>query len=172
MHELIGPWRDIVIALVLAVIFAVIVDAMKVGSGIRAAIRHVRNRLAERSIEKLRKRLDELKKGKARLVECLTSDRALYLYVLQFIAGVLGTLAMSFCCFVISESGIDSWLGFFGPATPGLRFSAIFGSALAAMFAWTTARICREGRGMILEEVSRLDKEIGDLEMKLKKKED
>jgi hypothetical protein len=53
-------WIDFVVAIVLALVFAVVADLLQVGSKLRGSIRHIKNRLAEQSVKRLQKRIKEL----------------------------------------------------------------------------------------------------------------
>lgn len=60
-------WPDIVLAAGVAVVFAVLVDLFRVGSQIRNGTRHVKNKLSERSVARLSKRIAELERYKNRV---------------------------------------------------------------------------------------------------------
>lgn len=82
-------WPDIGLAIVLAVVFAIIADLMRIGSRIREAIRHFKNRLAERSVARLRARIKYLERERSGLAALLASDKGLYLQTLRSILTVL-----------------------------------------------------------------------------------
>jgi hypothetical protein len=71
----------VALAIPLAVICAVIVDAFALGSRSRETLRHFRNRMAEESSSRLAKRIEELREYQKRL----SSDRWLYLFSFQCI---------------------------------------------------------------------------------------
>ena len=58
-------WLDLVVAIVLALVFAVIADLLQVGSRLRAGIRHIKNRAAEQSVKQLKQRIKELESYRA-----------------------------------------------------------------------------------------------------------
>jgi hypothetical protein len=78
-------WLEIV----LAIAFAIFVDFVGVGSYLRAGVRHLKNKLSERSVGRLRKRIKELERLKAGIETYLTSDKALYLATFRCILVVL-----------------------------------------------------------------------------------
>jgi hypothetical protein len=66
-----------------------IFDLLRLGSYMRGFPRHVRNRLAERSISRLRSRITELERYRQALTLYLSSDRAFYLHALGILFGIL-----------------------------------------------------------------------------------
>lgn len=82
-------WQEIVFAAVLAVVFAVIVDLLRVSSRIREGWRWIKDKLAESSIAALNQRIAEQEKYRAVLQSYLNSDKAFYVAILRSLAGML-----------------------------------------------------------------------------------
>ena len=95
-------WLDIA----LAVVFAIVADLIRIGSLIRAGVRHVKNRLAEQSLARLRKRIDELEKYRATLSLYLNAERALYLHALGMILAVLVSMCFAGIVLVLERFGL------------------------------------------------------------------
>jgi hypothetical protein len=82
-------WSDFVIAAVLAVVLAVLVDLLRVGSRIREIGRWIKDKNAAMSVVTINQRIVVLEKSRASLQGYLVSDKLLYLAVLRSIVGVL-----------------------------------------------------------------------------------
>lgn len=78
-------WPDFVIALVLAVI----VDSLRIGSLIRGGVRRIQDRLAEQSVASLRARIQVQERYREGIARYLTSDKGLYLHTLVVVLTVL-----------------------------------------------------------------------------------
>ena len=83
-YWLLEHWPDVVIAIVLAVI----ADLLRIGSAIRSGARQIKNRLAEQSVERLRKRIADLEKYQNTVKLYASSDKALYLSMFRFIIAI------------------------------------------------------------------------------------
>jgi hypothetical protein len=95
--QIVHPWWEFLashwLEIVLAIVFALIADLIGIGSGFRAAMRHLRNKLAERSVARLRKRIKELETQRDRYAGFLSSDKVLYLATFRLVIGILIFLA-------------------------------------------------------------------------------
>jgi hypothetical protein len=87
VHTTLKEW---LIAFVLAVIVAMILDLFKVaGSHLRDFGRFLKNKAAEQSVARLRSRIKELEKYKASLTLFMSSDKAHYLNAFRILLGTL-----------------------------------------------------------------------------------
>jgi hypothetical protein len=80
---------DIAFELFFAVVVGVFFEFLRVDSPLRAAVRHLKNKLAEQSAARRRTRIAQTELYRDRVQEYLTSDKALYLATLQFVLGIL-----------------------------------------------------------------------------------
>jgi len=99
-------WPDIVLAVVLTLVFAVVVDVLHVGSRTRDFTRHLKNKLSERSVARLRKRIAELQQYRDRVSLHLSSDRALYLTALGTILGVMAFISLGAMIAILDRIGV------------------------------------------------------------------
>jgi hypothetical protein len=94
-HELV--WAlvfAVVFGVIFAFVFALLFDLLPITSGIRSRIRLFRNKLAERSADKIRQRIKELEKYREGVAIYLVSDKAHYLNTLRFVLGILVAIAL------------------------------------------------------------------------------
>src|ERR1700687_4713532 len=82
-------WPDLLIAIVLAFVFAVVVDLLRISSGIQAGARWLKDKAAESSVREINQRIAQQEKYRNRLQSYLDSDKAYYLAMLRNIAGIL-----------------------------------------------------------------------------------
>jgi hypothetical protein len=82
---LLEHWPDLIIAIVLAII----VDLLRVGSLIREGWRWVKDKYAESSVAGIDRRIAEQQKYRNTLQSYLASDKAFYLAMLRAIIGML-----------------------------------------------------------------------------------
>jgi hypothetical protein len=97
-------WPDFV----MAIVFAVIADLLRVGSLIRNGWRHLENKLAEGSTSRLRQRISELECLKATYVSYSSSDKALYLGTLHQMFGILICICGALACMVFDRLSMGS----------------------------------------------------------------
>jgi hypothetical protein len=84
-----------IFAFVFGIILTVIFEIMSFGSRLRAWVRHIKNKLSERSVSKLRKRIKQLEVAKEQYQTYLGSDKALYLMNLKIVFIVLIGMCLS-----------------------------------------------------------------------------
>ena len=90
--------RDLVIAGIFAILGAIVWDILKSGSLI--GVRQLRNWLSDISVGRLRKRISDLEKYRTRIVSFASSDKALYLAVLQSVVVILAMMCLATISFV------------------------------------------------------------------------
>jgi hypothetical protein len=154
-------WKDIVIAL----IFAVLVDFLGLGHRMREWIRLIQNKLAERSAAKLRKRLLELQLMRNNLDAMLTSDRELYMMTLRIMMSVLvllssGATLIAFFHTVFYKAILDDEEGGYAMGTilfSGALISSIVGLRMIGPFY----------RERMQVDLSKIDNEMAQLRLKL-----
>jgi hypothetical protein len=174
---IVDHWVDIVIGAVFAVIFGVIIDLLKIGSRVRAVFRHLKNKLAEQSVESLRTRIAQQEKSRDRIASFLSSDKALYLYTLRYIIAILILI-----CVAAGASVFNDLLAL-NKVVPGLRL-ILFGRvmsfpvnfkvvallifALAAVLGIYSIRIASwDTHAKISKVVTKFDDEIAVMKRKL-----
>src|ERR1700674_565205 len=113
---LIANRRELIIAAIFAILGAVIVTALGVDSAVRAGIRQVKNKLSERSVSRLRKRIVQLEKSRELYMAFASSDKALYLHTFQLVLSILmcGSLGATIFLF-----GLYMWVS--TPTNPNPR---------------------------------------------------
>jgi hypothetical protein len=84
-RALAGWWHDTWLAILLAIIFAIVADTMRVGSYVREAFRHIKNKAAEYSVAWLEMRINAMEREKKDLGTYLSSDKPLYVELLRSI---------------------------------------------------------------------------------------
>jgi hypothetical protein len=152
------PWSDIVWAAGFALVFAVILDLLAIGSRLRAWIRNLKNKWSERSAAQLRKRINQLENQRDSVAAYLSSDKALYLTAFRIVIGML--LAIAF------GAGI-SVLGDMLPVGPFGLFSIVFYVLAVAMGIEGLKTSSLDTRTKVSEMVAKLDSEVLDLQKKL-----
>jgi uncharacterized small protein (DUF1192 family) len=156
-------WLDIVLALV----FALIADLVRVGSIARGIARQFKNKLAEYSTARLQKRIATLESQKRNWLEYLASDKPVYLETMRYILFVLYFVSAGIAVFGISHAfeGLDPAKDL--PIVGGL--GAGFLCVLAAVLAMRGATITRrKGKPRNIENfVAQLDSEIAHLRAQL-----
>jgi hypothetical protein len=150
-------WPDLLVALVLAVI----VDSLRIGSLIRAGVRRIQDRLAEQSIASLRTRIQNQERYRDTVASYLTSDKGLYLHTLGIVLSVLSCICMGAVVLLLGrlvpESGVD------------LLALAIFASALVfCVYGIQLASL--DKRPKIEELLAKLGAEIAQMKAKLDRK--
>jgi len=153
-----GHWFEIVLAAIFAFVFGLILDLFTPGSRLRAVIRHIKNKLSERSAERLRERIKQLKMSRDNVVAYLSSDKALYLATLRIVIGMLVAIAtgagLALLNNMVAHSPLDFFAGLFYFLAIVIGIQGFKTSSLD-----TTAKVT----AMIIE----LNSEIADLEKKL-----
>ncbi len=86
---LVRYWPELVETLVFALLAAVIVDFLQIGSRMRGWVRRFRNQMAEQSIASLRTRIQKQERYRDTVASYLTSDKVLYLHTLGMVFAVL-----------------------------------------------------------------------------------
>jgi hypothetical protein len=162
-HEM---WLALSLALVFAVIVGIVADTMRIGSHIRGRLRRIKNKRAERSVENLRQRIKELNEQRDRLASYISSDRAFFLMLFRMIIVLITLLAISACCFVVSQLqsermrlflSPDHWLGI-----------CLYGLALTVLVGFSAKRFSGLDRKEKFEvEIAKVEGETAKLEAKL-----
>jgi hypothetical protein len=147
-------WPDFVVALVLAVI----VDSLRIGSLIRTGVRRIQDRLAEQSTASLRTRIQNQEGYRTTLASYLTSDKGLYLHTLGMVLVVLLLMCVGTVILLLErmvpERGVDLLaLGIFAIAI----VFCVHGIRLASL----------DTRPKVEELLAKLDAEIAAMKAKL-----
>ncbi len=153
-------WVEILIAVLLAAIFAVVADALSVGSAVRASIRQMRNRLAERSFTRIRNRIKQLNLQRSGVALYASSDKALYLNTLRLLLGML----------VLGFTGIAVMIfpSVMGLYFPGVRLIALLLFAMTVVIGiYGITLTALDTREKVAELLEKLDSEIDGLKKKL-----
>jgi hypothetical protein len=143
----------------LAVVVGVIVDLLAIGSRLRAGIRRIKNKLAERSVTRLQKRIKQLETQRDTYAKYLSSDKALYLATFSIVIGILTLMALGAGITVLAEVL---------PTLPPLGLLALFCYLMAVGVGIAGFRISTlDSRGKISEIITKLDAEVVGLREKL-----
>jgi hypothetical protein len=114
---IVSHWLEIVLAAIFAIIFGLILDLFTPGSRLRAGIRHIKNKLSERSAARLRERIGQLEKSRNDVAAYLSSDKALYLATFRIVIGILVAMAtgtgLALLNNMVPYSHLDLLAGFF-----------------------------------------------------------
>lgn len=144
--------------LMFALLFAIIADLLRIGSLIRSGLRKMKNRLAEQSVARLRKRIIELEQYRETIRLYLTAERALYLHILGMVLAVLVLMCMT---------GIVLMLGRFR-LLPNAEILATGVLMIAVVFGTYGVRLASmDTRPKVSELITKLDGEISELKAKL-----
>jgi hypothetical protein len=151
---------------VLAFVLAIVAETLRMGSRIREAARHIRNKVSEHSTTRLRKRISELEASRAIYMSYSSSDKALYLATLKFVLGILGCI-----CAGVATAAIDRLRSLStSDLVPANSFSilALMFFALGIIIGIQGTRIAAlDTQSKILETIHKLDGEISALRQKL-----
>lgn len=101
-------WPDVAVALVAAIVFAIVVDALRIGSLLREGVRHAKNRAAEYSVSHLRRRIAQLSRIRDKVQLYAQSDRALLLMLMRFFFGTLMYICVGVVLALVSNVPIPS----------------------------------------------------------------
>ena len=150
-------WTDILLAALFGVLFAIVADFVQPASRIRAGIRYIRNKLAERSVASLDRRIRETEAYKARVESFRASAKAHYLATLQLILAVLVFMSAGMICFLMDRLQV-SGPGSFGTLALGLfEIALVIGVYAISMASWDTD-------SKLAAVIAKLDGEIAGLE--------
>ena len=151
-------WPDLVIAVVLAFVFAVVVDLLRVSSGIRACARWLKDKAAESSVAEINRRIAQQEKYRNRLQSYLDSDKAFYLAMLRNIAGLLLFMCIAGVFLILSKI---RYVGF--PPAPWGEVMALATLAIAIISGIYTMRLGSYDNSKFREFIGKLDVEIAKL---------
>lgn len=98
-------WPDVTLAIILAAVFATIVDALRVGSLVRGALRKLKNRFAQVSEYRIRRRIRQLTRERERLQSFRDNDRTIILLVLRSIT--VGLIVISFAIVLLICTNLE-----------------------------------------------------------------
>ena len=154
----IAHWLDLVWALILAAI----AESLRIGSHIRGAIRHVQNKLAERSAGRIRKRVKSLEQYRDSLALYLSSDKAHYLVTLRCVLVVLVFMTTGASVFVLGR--ILARL-LHSPDYDPLALGCFVMGALVGILALRVASLDTQAK--ISEAIRNIDSDIQKLRAKL-----
>jgi hypothetical protein len=161
--------RGLVIGLIWAVSGAIVWDIIKSGSLI--GVRQLRNWLSNISVGRLRDRISEMEKYRERIISLGSSDKALYLALLQSVVVILTMISLATIVFIVQVAvGFSAmhYSGFpFGPQ--GLFVAADVGVLVVAIGVGVSALIVGvlDTPERVSKKVSELDSEIAGLRSKL-----
>jgi hypothetical protein len=159
-------WLAAAFGLFFAILLAVIFEVLSFGSRLRTWIRHLKNRLSERSVSKLRKRITQLEGARETYRAYLGSDKALYLMLFKIVFIVLIIMCLSGLLILIANGqlvigrstvpigetkGWAFWLLIFciAVAAGGIKFASL------------------DSREKLSAVIAKYDSEIAELESKL-----
>lgn len=148
---------DIWLAAFFAIVCALVLDVLSPESRVRAGVRHIKNKLSERSVLRLQKRIEQLQAQRDRYASFLSSDKALYLATFQIVIGILVAIATA-----AGLTGLGEMLPFpFG-------MFAIFFYAMAIIIGLQGFKVSSlDTRAKVTETVAKLESEIEALQTKL-----
>jgi hypothetical protein len=154
---LLQHWPDIVVAIVLAAI----ADLLRIGSFVRSSARHIKNRLAEQSAGRLRKRIAQLQTYRDALRENVSSDKALYLGTLRFIIAVLLFMCIAGMLLIMYHLRI----------VPNGDIGALFVLAFAVGIGTQALRLAGlDTKHKLSDFIGKLDRDISALQDKLRRR--
>jgi hypothetical protein len=167
VHTTLKEW---LIAFVLAVIVAMVLDLFKVaGSHLRDFGRFLKNKAAEQSVARLRSRIKELEKYKASLTLFMSSDKAHYLNAFRILLGTLLCMCAAMLLLVIEHYQAlvnDRSVPNLPPPAIDLTVVMLFTFSIALIFqglrvtSWDT-------RDKVAAEIKKYEREIANLTAKL-----
>jgi hypothetical protein len=176
LWSLIHSPKDWVIGGVMAFVIWAIADLLPVGdSRIRGLGRWVRNKISERSVARLKKRIEELEKYKKNLDLMLNSDKALYLNTFR---AIFGTLLFGCMGAILTTLRHSEMLAVARPESPGtlgmLDIAAImmFTIGIAVALSSLTITVAEDNKQKLAAQSEKYAKEIENLKMILKSRLD
>jgi hypothetical protein len=140
------------VAVALAIVFAVIVDLLRISSRIRELWRWVKDKYAEGSMAGINQRIAVQEKYRNTLQAYLTSDKTFYLAILRSIVGVL--LFMCIAGVILIFGGLKVL------ELPISLFMALGAIVIAIAAAISTLQLGSYDSSKILELIGTLDTEI------------
>jgi hypothetical protein len=161
----VGHEADLVVALIFAAIFALVFAVaveLVLGNLIRNGMRHLKNRLSERSAKLLRERIKQLETQRDGIAAYLASDKALYLATFRVVISILILIAMG-----LAVTALGDTFRIYYP--PIIIISLLFYllAIVGGAFGFSISGL--DTRAKVTERVEKLDGEIADLKKKLDK---
>lgn len=150
------PWPDLVVAVVLAFVFAAVADLLRVGSRIRELWRWLKDKNAEGSIASINQRIAQQEKYRNTLRAYLASDKTLYLAMLQSIVGILLFICIAGILLIFGGLKLIEF-----PVAELAAFGAIAVAIVAGLY---TMQLGSFDASKIAELIGKLDAEILALE--------
>lgn len=164
--------REWFVAGILALLAAAILDLLPVGeSRILKCAGLVKNKLSEKSVARLRKRIEELEKYKKNLDLMLNSDKALYLNTFR---AIFGTLLFMCIGAILATLRHSEMLAVTRPESRGalamLDMAAImmFAIAIAVALSSLTITVAEDNKQKLAAQSEKYGKEIENLKTILK----
>jgi hypothetical protein len=119
-----------------AVIGALIWEILKSGPGWSGwGIRRLRNKLADFSVSRLRKRIGQMETYRNQFSLFASSDKALYLAVLQYVIAMLGLICLALLLLILEYAAeVGPWSGTTIVIGPRHGFAILSGIVLAMAF--------------------------------------
>jgi hypothetical protein len=154
---LLRHWPDVVVALVLGVI----VDLFRIGSLLRSGVRHLKNRMAEHSVGRLRSRIALLERYRIALDSY--ADKALYMGTLGSIIGMLVLISFAGMLALIDNLGFGNDHG----VAAICALAAAMGMGLKA---WRLAAIGADIDREFSTLIAKVDMEISALRRRLEQR--
>src|SRR6266404_1760591 len=143
-----------------AIVCAELAEILRIRSRTLAAIRHLKNKLSERSVARLQKRIAQQENYRDSVKADASSDKALYLDTLRLVLAVL--------MFMCAGAVVTIFSVLFLPNDPGPLLTATFLFSVGAVVAGYGLRIAGlHTRSQVCELVANLDREIEELKAKL-----
>jgi hypothetical protein len=150
---------DLAIAAVFALLFAVFVELVGIGSLIRNGVRHLKNKLSERSAKLLRRRIKQLEIQRGGIAAYLGSDKALYLATFRIVIGILIAIAMG-----LAFTALGDILRIYPPITI-VSFICYLLAVVGGGYGFSISRL--DTRAKVTAMIEKLEGEIADLKEKL-----
>jgi hypothetical protein len=166
---LVANERDLVIGIICTVLGSVVTTILRTGS--LFGVRQLGNWLSNISVSRQRKRIGELEMYRNRLAAFGSSDKALYLTMLQYVIGILTMTSLATILFIVQVAVGFSAMHYsgssFGPQ--GLFVAAEVGVLIIAIVVGVSGLIVGglDSPERITKKVSELDSEIAGLRSKL-----
>jgi hypothetical protein len=164
----------IVVGVVVGIVIWVVSDLLPVGdSRIRAFLRLMRNKLSERSVAQLRKRIKELERYRDGLNRMMASDKALYLGALRAIFGTLFCMGFGAILVVLRHSVM---LAAAEPKAPDMLFLldmgsiAMFSIGLAVALNWSLTMVAEDNEAKVSAQIEKYTVDIENLKRILKER--
>jgi hypothetical protein len=160
--------HPVIFAVVLALAFALGMDLLAISSRIRRGFRGIKNKWSERSVSRLRKRIEQLEAYRDRIDSYLNSDKALYLATLGIVITLIILLASGAGLVVLSDVLRDA-----EPTKihPPFRLFGLLFYLIAIGAGFQGVKIAGlDSKEKISQMVAKLNSEIANLKAKLQAK--